>query len=264
MVEVLGHGGRDRISSVTLRASAPWLPGLLRASAGQRPEELADMAGWSCTAGTSSAARQWSTPSPRKAARPGSSPPTSPTRTGGGPGRPQAPVDVRRALRDPRAGRQREHGTPDGRQPPRDGGRRLWRRRCVAEPCDVYAALAGTGPFTPVKEVNLLASDPLVLSAGGTSLTASHTTGAWQAETAFGLADGIAGSPSRHPAAGSAACPPARLPGRRPRHRRHSRGARRVGRRQRPRQPGHSPPQRRPDMISNGGGTSAAPRSGPR
>jgi subtilase family serine protease len=65
----------------------------------------------------------------------------------------------------------------------------------VAEPCDVYAALAGTGPFTPVKEVNLLASDPLVLGAGGTSLTASHTTGAWQAETAFGLADGSAGSP---------------------------------------------------------------------
>lgn len=65
----------------------------------------------------------------------------------------------------------------------------------VAEPCDVYAALAGTGTFTPVKEVNLLASDPLVLGAGGTSLTASHTTGAWQAETAFGLADGSAGSP---------------------------------------------------------------------
>ena len=65
----------------------------------------------------------------------------------------------------------------------------------VAEPCDVYAALAGTGTFTPVKEVNLLASDPLVLGAGGTSLTASHTTGTWQAETAFGLADGSAGSP---------------------------------------------------------------------
>jgi subtilase family serine protease len=64
----------------------------------------------------------------------------------------------------------------------------------VAEPCDVYAALAGDGTFTPVKEVNLLASDPLVLGAGGTSLTASHTTGAWQAETAFGLADGTAGS----------------------------------------------------------------------
>ena len=57
----------------------------------------------------------------------------------------------------------------------------------VAEPCDVYAALAGTGTFTPVKEVNLLASDPLVLGAGGTSLTASHTTGAWQGETAWGL-----------------------------------------------------------------------------
>jgi hypothetical protein len=30
--------------------------------------------------------------------------------------------------------------------------------------------------------------------AGGTSLTAGHTTGVWQAETAFGLADGTAGS----------------------------------------------------------------------
>jgi subtilase family serine protease len=65
----------------------------------------------------------------------------------------------------------------------------------VAEPCDVYAALAGTGTFTPVREVNLLASDPLVLGAGGTSLTASHTTGAWQGETAFGLPDGLPGSP---------------------------------------------------------------------
>lgn len=65
----------------------------------------------------------------------------------------------------------------------------------VAEPCDVYAALAGTGSFTPVKEVNLLASDPLVLGAGGTSLTASHTTGAWQGETAWGLPDGDPGSP---------------------------------------------------------------------
>jgi subtilase family serine protease len=65
----------------------------------------------------------------------------------------------------------------------------------VAEPCDVYAALAGTGTFTPVKEVNLLASDPLVLGAGGTSLTASHTTGAWQGETAWGLPYGSPGSP---------------------------------------------------------------------
>ena len=64
----------------------------------------------------------------------------------------------------------------------------------VAEPCDVYGALTGTGTFTPVKEVNLLASDPLVLGAGGTSLTASHTTGAWQGETAWGLPYGDPGS----------------------------------------------------------------------
>ncbi len=64
----------------------------------------------------------------------------------------------------------------------------------VAEPCDVYGALAGTGTFTPVKEVNLLASDPLVLGTGGTSLTASHTTGAWQGETAWGLPYGGPGS----------------------------------------------------------------------
>jgi len=65
----------------------------------------------------------------------------------------------------------------------------------VAEPCDVYAALAGGGTFTPVKEVNMLASDPLVLGAGGTSLTASHTTGAWQGEIAWGLPYGVPGSP---------------------------------------------------------------------
>ena len=64
----------------------------------------------------------------------------------------------------------------------------------AAEPCDVYAALAGAGTFTPVKEVTLLASDPLVLGAGGTSLTASHATGIWQDETAFGLPDGDPGS----------------------------------------------------------------------
>ena len=65
----------------------------------------------------------------------------------------------------------------------------------AAEPCDVYAALAGAGTFTPVKEVTLLASDPLVLGAGGTNLTASHTTGAWQGETAWGLPYGSVGSP---------------------------------------------------------------------
>jgi subtilase family serine protease len=64
----------------------------------------------------------------------------------------------------------------------------------VAEPCDVYSALAGGGTLTPVKGVSLLASDPLVLGAGGTSLTASHATGAWQRETAFGIPDGDPGS----------------------------------------------------------------------
>jgi len=64
----------------------------------------------------------------------------------------------------------------------------------VAEPCDVYGALAGGATFTPVKEVNLLASDPLVLGAGGTRLTASHTTGGWQGETAWGLPYGNPGS----------------------------------------------------------------------
>jgi subtilase family serine protease len=37
----------------------------------------------------------------------------------------------------------------------------------------------------PVREVNLLDSDPLTLAAGGTSLQASHTTGAYIGETAW-------------------------------------------------------------------------------
>ena len=48
--------------------------------------------------------------------------------------------------------------------------------------------------FTPRKEVSLVASDPLVLSAGGTTLDASHTTGAWIGETAWGLPDGSPGT----------------------------------------------------------------------
>jgi len=64
----------------------------------------------------------------------------------------------------------------------------------VSEPCDVYSALTGASTFTPVKAVNLLASDPLVLGAGGTSLTASHTTGAWISENGWGLPYGDPGS----------------------------------------------------------------------
>jgi subtilase family serine protease len=63
----------------------------------------------------------------------------------------------------------------------------------VGEPCDVIKGLTG-GTFPPVKEVNLPASDPLVLAAGGTSLSASHQTGAYIAETAWGLPFGDPGS----------------------------------------------------------------------
>jgi subtilase family serine protease len=63
----------------------------------------------------------------------------------------------------------------------------------VAYPPDVYAALNDTGPIPPVKGVNLTASDPLVLGAGGTTLNASHTTGAWISETGWGLPYGTPG-----------------------------------------------------------------------
>ena len=65
----------------------------------------------------------------------------------------------------------------------------------AGEPCALITALGGSGPsFTPMKEVVLVASDPLVLSAGGTTLDASHKTGAWTAETAWGLPNGDPGS----------------------------------------------------------------------
>ena len=63
----------------------------------------------------------------------------------------------------------------------------------VGEPCSLIKALTG-GTFTPVKEANLPASDPLVLAAGGTSLTASHKTGAYISETGWGLPFGDPGS----------------------------------------------------------------------
>jgi subtilase family serine protease len=64
----------------------------------------------------------------------------------------------------------------------------------AAYQCDLYSALTGTAPVAPVKGVLLLASDPLVLGAGGTSLTVSHATGAWISETAWGLASGNRGN----------------------------------------------------------------------
>jgi subtilase family serine protease len=66
----------------------------------------------------------------------------------------------------------------------------------AGEPCALIDALGGSmSGFTPRKEVNLVTADPLVLSAGGTTLDASHTTGAWTGETAWGLPDGSPGSP---------------------------------------------------------------------
>jgi subtilase family serine protease len=63
----------------------------------------------------------------------------------------------------------------------------------AAYQCDLYSALTGTPPADPTKGVNLLASDPFVLSVGGTALTASHT-GVWIRETAWGLASGNPGN----------------------------------------------------------------------
>ena len=63
----------------------------------------------------------------------------------------------------------------------------------AGEPCALIKALTG-GTFRPVREVNLPASDPLVLAAGGTSLTASHTTGDYIRETAWGLPFGSPGT----------------------------------------------------------------------
>jgi len=66
----------------------------------------------------------------------------------------------------------------------------------AGEPCALIDALSGgiKSSFTPRKEVSLVNSDPLVLSAGGTTLDASHTTGAWIGETTWGLPDGSPGT----------------------------------------------------------------------
>jgi subtilase family serine protease len=63
----------------------------------------------------------------------------------------------------------------------------------AAYQCDLYAALTGTPPATPARGILMLASDPYVLSAGGTALTAA-TTGTWTSETAWDLASGNPGN----------------------------------------------------------------------
>jgi subtilase family serine protease len=66
----------------------------------------------------------------------------------------------------------------------------------AGEPCALIDALNGglSAGFRPRKEVGLVASNPLVLGAGGTTLSASHTTGAWKGETTWGLPDGSPGT----------------------------------------------------------------------
>lgn len=64
----------------------------------------------------------------------------------------------------------------------------------AGEPCNLIDALTGRPFPPPVREADLLASDPLVLGAGGTTLTASHTTGAYIGEIAWGLPYGTTGS----------------------------------------------------------------------
>ncbi len=66
----------------------------------------------------------------------------------------------------------------------------------AGEPCALIDALSGgiSRSFIPRKEPVLVASDPLVLSAGGTTLHASHTTGTWIGETTWGLPDGTPGT----------------------------------------------------------------------
>jgi subtilase family serine protease len=63
----------------------------------------------------------------------------------------------------------------------------------AGEPCHLAEGLIG-GSFPAVKEVNLPASDPLVLAAGGTALTANHKTGSYVSETGWGLPDGNPGT----------------------------------------------------------------------
>jgi subtilase family serine protease len=59
----------------------------------------------------------------------------------------------------------------------------------ATETCSLTA-----GSYTPAKGVTLIASDPYVLAAGGTKLTASHRSGTWISETAWGLPYGLPGS----------------------------------------------------------------------
>jgi subtilase family serine protease len=57
-----------------------------------------------------------------------------------------------------------------------------------------FCSLAPGATYTPAKGVALISSDPYVLAAGGSTLIASHATGAWESETGWGLPYGDPGS----------------------------------------------------------------------
>jgi subtilase family serine protease len=66
----------------------------------------------------------------------------------------------------------------------------------AGEPCALIDALTAgiSSDFVPRREVVLVASDPLVLGAGGTTLHASPKTGAWMSELSWGLPYGDPGT----------------------------------------------------------------------
>jgi Glyoxalase-like domain/Mycothiol maleylpyruvate isomerase N-terminal domain len=82
-------------------------------------------------------------------------------------------------------------GQPPPPRPPADHAEDDPVGAVAGEPCSIQGL---TGPFTPVRGVSLPASDPLALAAGGTSLAASHKTGSYISETAWGLPYGTPGT----------------------------------------------------------------------
>lgn len=62
----------------------------------------------------------------------------------------------------------------------------------AGEPCALFDALDGniSARFIPRREPILVASDPYVLSVGGTTLDVNRATGGWKSETTWGLPDG--------------------------------------------------------------------------
>ena len=95
------------------------------------------------------------------------------------------------ALRRRRPAHPAECRAPSRCRPPRDRRRRHRRHRRGGRAVRPHRRPRRQHErLHPRKEVILVASDPLVLSAGGTTLDASHTTGAWIGETAWGLPDG--------------------------------------------------------------------------